>query len=1069
MPIRKIVHISWHSLLWVIGIILTVGVCLVAALFWRLAQGPVDMASLLPSVEAALVRDNSDLRFEVGEASLSWQSLDRPMLLKAKRVSVRSGTVPFFFAPAVDLDISLRRLLIGQISVQAVDMEGVSLSLTRAKDGAINISGSHSDDDVYGPQQIGVSRDVSLSGIMQSLPSIGKLHIANARIIYNDLLARELHVFHGGDLIIRQAGKSTAPDISGTVRLPFDDQKGKTITSGFIYDAEQKIAQVTTNLDGINPAGLKKALIVTDDALPIIDMNLYGQVIFALRDNFALHSLSLDINGQDGQVTWANGWGADNPLPLDQLKAKASVNLKNGTINMQDLNATLLNKTTITATGEAQLNDADALQSIAMDWDIRDLDQQAIAQFWPQNSDDTLIEKWMTERFSKGTYTQIDGSVALRRESDGTLPYPQELNAHMAFSDMDIDYANPLIPASKVKGKGVMTGKALTIDIESGAIDAIAVTKGSLVFDDLITTGSGTADINLTMAGPVPSVFDYLSREPIAATDTLDFDYKQSKGTADMDVRIQFPTVKDLLVEDVKVTATATLKALTLPNVLRGMALKGGPFTLKATTEEYSLEGTGTLDETPITLTWEERFSNTADQPYTARIQAQLITNNALRQTFNADPFQWIDGPAAIHVTYSEDASGIDTLVLDANLKESRLRIPELALDKPIAEDATLSLKGTITDSALTGLNQITLTSPMITIKNGSVTLDTNGTLRRASFDHIKTETNALQLTAKRAGGNTSPLQITVKGDAIDARPFLSSRDDGDNNDAEATDITDYHIQLQAARMRTHKTQSITNVTAYLETNNAGHTTRLEMDSTAGLGVLKLRYDPNQDGPYSLRGEATDAGATLKAFGLYPHMIKGRMDIRGKPQSFGRIEDVQGRATITDFSVSEAPVLAKLVNALSIAGLFDMLGNSNNLSFDRLETDFVWNNDPKGGIYTFTNGAVSSPSTGLTFAGVIDQQTRQMDIKGTAVPISGVNKFIGQIPILGDILTGGEGGGLIAATYTLSGPSNDPQASVNPLSVLAPGIIRRILFENNTPATATTADQAEENTRSPLN
>jgi hypothetical protein len=58
-----------------------------------------------------------------------------------------------------------------------------------------------------------------------------------------------------------------------------------------------------------------------------------------------------------------------------------------------------------------------------------------------------------------------------------------------------------------------------------------------------------------------------------------------------------------------------------------------------------------------------------------------------------------------------------------------------------------------------------------------------------------------------------------------------------------------------------------------------------------------------------------------------------------------------------------------------------------------------------------------------------------------------LNKVLGKIPLVGNILTGGEGGGVFAATYSIKGSSDDPRVSVNPLSVLTPGILRRILWE----------------------
>ena len=66
-----------------------------------------------------------------------------------------------------------------------------------------------------------------------------------------------------------------------------------------------------------------------------------------------------------------------------------------------------------------------------------------------------------------------------------------------------------------------------------------------------------------------------------------------------------------------------------------------------------------------------------------------------------------------------------------------------------------------------------------------------------------------------------------------------------------------------------------------------------------------------------------------------------------------------------------------------------------------------------------------------------------MDITGTIVPAYALNSLIGQIPLIGEILTGEKGGGVFAANYSLRGPLYDPDPSVNPISALAPGFLRK--------------------------
>ena len=75
------------------------------------------------------------------------------------------------------------------------------------------------------------------------------------------------------------------------------------------------------------------------------------------------------------------------------------------------------------------------------------------------------------------------------------------------------------------------------------------------------------------------------------------------------------------------------------------------------------------------------------------------------------------------------------------------------------------------------------------------------------------------------------------------------------------------------------------------------------------------------------------------------------------------------------------------------------------------------------------------------------------------VPVYGINSMLGAVPILGDLLASRKGEGIFGVTYAMKGPLDDPTLTVNPLSVLTPGILRRI-FEFSTPESR--ADAAEQ-------
>ena len=79
---------------------------------------------------------------------------------------------------------------------------------------------------------------------------------------------------------------------------------------------------------------------------------------------------------------------------------------------------------------------------------------------------------------------------------------------------------------------------------------------------------------------------------------------------------------------------------------------------------------------------------------------------------------------------------------------------------------------------------------------------------------------------------------------------------------------------------------------------------------------------------------------------------------------------------------------------------------------------------------------------GITARGRVNFSDDKIALEGTLVPAYAINSILGEIPIIGSLLVGGEGEGVVAATYTITGSLDDPQIDVNKLSALAPGFLR---------------------------
>ena len=81
---------------------------------------------------------------------------------------------------------------------------------------------------------------------------------------------------------------------------------------------------------------------------------------------------------------------------------------------------------------------------------------------------------------------------------------------------------------------------------------------------------------------------------------------------------------------------------------------------------------------------------------------------------------------------------------------------------------------------------------------------------------------------------------------------------------------------------------------------------------------------------------------------------------------------------------------------------------------------------------------------GLTATGRVYDKNDNISLTGTFMPANEINLAVSNIPIIGQLLSNGRDEALIGITYRLTGPRHNPNLEVNPLSVVAPGVFRKI-------------------------
>ncbi len=162
----------------------------------------------------------------------------------------------------------------------------------------------------------------------------------------------------------------------------------------------------------------------------------------------------------------------------------------------------------------------------------------------------------------------------------------------------------------------------------------------------------------------------------------------------------------------------------------------------------------------------------------------------------------------------------------------------------------------------------------------------------------------------------------------------------------------------------------------------------------------------------------------------------GKIDFYSVKQN----EISKSQLKIFEFSLKELPALTKILTLASLQGIADILSGEG-VGFEELEMNFT----TKKNLLEIDELYAIGPAISILMDGYV-QKDQLVSLRGTLVPATTINKFVGSIPILGDILVGKKTGeGVFGVSFKLKGPPKDIKTSVNPIKTLTPRFITRTL------------------------
>ena len=151
-------------------------------------------------------------------------------------------------------------------------------------------------------------------------------------------------------------------------------------------------------------------------------------------------------------------------------------------------------------------------------------------------------------------------------------------------------------------------------------------------------------------------------------------------------------------------------------------------------------------------------------------------------------------------------------------------------------------------------------------------------------------------------------------------------------------------------------------------------------------------------------------------------------------------EETRSTLKIYDFKLKEMPALTKILTLASLQGIADIMSGEG-IRFDEFEMKFKDHKD----LIKIEEIYAIGPAISILMEGYIEKK-KLISLRGTLVPATTINKFIGSIPVLGNILIGAKTGeGVFGVSFKIKGPPKNLETTVNPVKTLTPRFITRTL------------------------
>lgn len=755
-----------------------------------------------------------------------------------------------------------------------------------------------------------------------------------------------------------------------------------------------------------------------------------------LRDENGVWALGLD---GDGRIA---GVGADKPAQLDSYRLDLRYDAAAGETRISRL---ALRGPAVDAEVNGSVRRGEAAPAIDLSVRAVESDARALLAIWPRFTS-PIVHDVLTRQLTAAHIERVDVTVRMSSAEHAAiqkgLPMPDEaVRVVVEGSRAHFLPAPGLPPLAGGVARGVITGRTVSLTIPNAVAElgdgrTLALTEGSFAMADTWTERA-PARIAFRSVGGADALAALFAQPALREHVPAGLDPAVLRGQAELSTTIAMPLMQDVRMEEIDIRSQGRLTGVNSDTLLAPEKLENGQFTVGYDRNGLSVKGDARVggDRAQIEVRQNAKGQGEATLAFTL--------DNAARQRRGFAPEIGLTGMTPVKVSKPLGRAAGGPVRVEIDLTRSALDTAMPGLAKAAGRPGRMAFN-LRADPDGPDLEDFLLEAGSVSIR-GKVELDRNNGFDSASFSSFRLSPgDNLRVDLRRDGQVT---KATVRGAVADVRPFLSelqapsspapARGGGSRN-ASGGDID---LDVEVPIMAGHNDEAITDGKLRLS-KRGGELRSISLEGRIGRGPLSVQQSRERTAG-SMVIQAGNGGSLLRFLDLYRRAHGGDLTMT---VGTGGVRQ-PGELLYRDFLVRDEPALRRVIGQqpapnADTAGAETRRIDTSQVAFTKLRTAFV----RSAGRLELSDMVIWGQQIGFTLQGSIDYARDRVDIGGTFVPGYAFNNAFAQVPLLGALLGGGsQYGGLFALNFRLSGAASAPTMTINPLSAIAPGILRRFV------------------------